>query len=174
MVFGATCTYLVERGFARYITKDEMKEKLNEFDELGLVRQVNNTRDRLELVCNCCSCCCGLLTALTEVGNPRAFTRSAYLPVTDMDKCDGCGTCADERCPMEARLMVDERPVLNVERCIGCGVCATGCPNDAIRMERSADVPDPPENYMDLGLRLLQEKGALEKFIEVNTPRKTD
>jgi len=174
MVFGATCTYLVERGFARYITKDEMKLKLQEFDELGLVRQVNNTQDRLELVCNCCSCCCGLLTALTEVGNPRAFTRSAYLPVTDMDKCEGCGTCADERCPMEARVMVDERPVLNIERCIGCGVCATGCPNDAIRMERSAEVQEPPENYMELGLRLLQEKGTLEKFIEVNTPQKTD
>jgi len=41
MVFGATCTYLVERGFAHYITKDQMKEKLNEFDALGLVRQVN-------------------------------------------------------------------------------------------------------------------------------------
>ena len=174
MVFGSTCTYMVERGFARYITKDEMKQKLQEFDELGLVRQVNNTRDRLELVCNCCSCCCGLLTALTEVGNPRAFTRSAYLPVTDMDKCEGCGTCADERCPMEARVMVDERPVLNVKRCIGCGVCATGCPIDAIRMERSAEVPEPPANYMELGLRLLQEKGALEKFIEVNTPKKPD
>jgi ferredoxin len=160
--------------FARYITKDEMKQKLNEFDELVLVRQVNNTRDRLELVCNRCSCCCGLLTALTQVGNPRAFTRSAYLPVTDINICDGCGTCADERCPMVARFMVDERPVLNVERCIGCGVCATGCPNDAISMERSGDVPELSENYMDLGLRLLQEKGALEKFIEVNTPRKKD
>ena len=70
--------------------------------------------------------------------------------------------------------MVDEGPVLNVEGCIGCGVCATGCPNDAIRMERSADVPEPPENYMDLGLRLLQGKGALEKFIEVITPKKVD
>jgi formate hydrogenlyase subunit 6/NADH:ubiquinone oxidoreductase subunit I len=174
MIFGATCTYLVDRGFGRYITKDEMKQKLKEFDELGLVRQVNNTRDRLEILCNCCPCCCGFLTALTEVGNPRAFTRSAYLPVTDMEQCEGCGTCADERCPMGAREMVDERPVLTVERCIGCGACASGCPNDAIRMERSAEVPEPPENYMDLGLRLLQEKGKLEKFIEINTPKKAD
>jgi len=174
MIFGATCTYLVDRGFGRYIIKDEMKQKLKEFDELGLVRQVNNTRDRLEILCNCCPCCCGFLTALTEVGNPRAFTRSAYLPVTDMEKCEGCGTCADERCPMGAREMVDERPVLSVQRCIGCGACASGCPNDAIRMERSAEVSEPPENYMELGLRLLQEKGKLEKFIEINTPKKAD
>jgi ferredoxin len=174
MIFGATCTYLVERGFGRYISKDEMKQKLKEFDELGLVRQVKNTRDRLEILCNCCSCCCGFLTALTEVGNPRAITRSAYLPVTEMDKCEGCGTCANERCPMGAREMVAERPVLTVEKCIGCGACATGCPTEAISMERVAEVPEPPENYMELALRLLQEKGALEKFIEINTPQKVD
>ena len=158
MIFGATCNYLVERGFGRYITKDEMKQKLKDFDELGLVRQVNNTRDRLEVLCNCCPCCCSVLTALTEVGNPRAFTRSAYLPVTEMEKCEGCGTCADDRCPMGAREMIDDRPLLTVEKCIGCGVCATGCPNDAIRMERSAKVPEPPENYMELGMRLWRRK----------------
>ena len=63
---------------------------------------------------------------------------------------------------------------VNCRKCIGCGACATGCPTEAISMERVADVPEPPENYMDLGLRLLQEKGALEKFIEINTPQKLD
>jgi ferredoxin/DNA-binding transcriptional ArsR family regulator len=169
MVFDATCTYLVERGFARYLTKDEMKQKLKEFDDAGLVRQVNNTRDRLEFVCHCCSCCCRLFATLTEFKNPRVLTKSAFLPVTDPEKCEGCGTCADERCPMGAREMVEGRPVLTVERCIGCGLCSTGCPNDAIRMERSAEVPEPPADYMELGLRLLQEKGKLEEFIRVNT-----
>lgn len=169
MVFDATCTYLVDRGFARYLTRDEMKQKLKEFDDTGLVRQVNNTRDRLEFVCHCCACCCRLLSALTEFDNPRVLTRSAFVPVTDPEKCEGCGTCADQRCPMGARKMVENRPVLTVERCIGCGLCATGCPNDAIRMERTAEVPLPPADYMELGMRLLQEKGKLEDFIKVNT-----
>jgi DNA-binding Lrp family transcriptional regulator len=37
MIFDETCDFLVKRGFARYITKEEMKEKLKEFDKIGLV-----------------------------------------------------------------------------------------------------------------------------------------
>jgi electron transport complex protein RnfB len=169
MLFGATCTYLVERGFGRYLTKEEMKQKLIEFDDMGLVRQANNTSDRLEFVCHCCSCCCEFLSAVRDYDNPRALTRSAFLPVRDQEKCIGCGICANERCPIKAIEMVDEKPVITIEKCIGCGLCSTGCPQDAIRMERSVNIPNIPENYMDLGLRLLQEKGKLDKFMEVNT-----
>jgi len=171
MLFGSTCTYLVERGFGRYISKDEMKQKLQKFDDMGLVRQVNNTSDRLEIICHCCSCCCGFLSALKDYNNPRAFTRSAFLPVRDLLKFVGCGICADERCPVKAIEMIDEKPIVRVERCIGCGLCATGCPHEAICMERSMDIPQPPANYMELGYRLLQERGKLEKFLEVNTPK---
>ena len=171
MIFDATCTYLVERGFGRYLSKNEMKRKLREFDDMGLVRQVNNTSDRLEFICHCCSCCCGFLSALKKYDNPRAFTRSSFLPARDLEKCVGCGICANERCPVEAIEMIDAIPVGKVERCIGCGLCATGCPEDAIHMERSVDMPKPPANYMELGLRLLQEKEKVGKFIEVNTPQ---
>jgi len=44
-----------------------------------------------------------------------------------------------------------------------------GCPHDAIRMERCADVPEPPANTMEMGMRLMQEKGKLEEFIKLNT-----
>jgi Na+-translocating ferredoxin:NAD+ oxidoreductase subunit B len=171
MHFGATCTYLVERGFGRYLSKDEMKQKLKEFDEMGLVRQVNNTSDRLEIICHCCPCCCEFLSALKDYDNPRAFTRSAFLPIRDLEKCVGCRICANQRCPMNAIEMIAEKPVVKIERCIGCGLCSTGCPQDAIRMERSVNVSEPPSSYIDLGMRLLQEKGKLEKFIEVNTPK---
>jgi Na+-translocating ferredoxin:NAD+ oxidoreductase subunit B len=170
MLFGATCTYMVERGFGRYLSKDEMVLKLKEFDGMGLVRQVNNTSDRLEIVCHCCSCCCGFLSAMKNFNNPRAFTRSAFLPVRDIDKCVGCGVCANKRCPMNAIEMKDRLPFLNAEKCIGCGLCSTGCENGAIVMERCVDVPEPPSNYADLGLRLLQERGKLEDFIKLNTP----
>ena len=144
MVFDATCTYLVERGFARYLAKDEMKQKLREFDDAGLVRQVNNTRDRLEFVCHCCSCCCRLLSALTEFSNPRIMTKSAFLPITDFDKCQGCGTCADERCPMAARMMVDDwlRPMRYgmPERCNSHGTECRGLRTTG-RLYRTGNAP---------------------------------
>jgi hypothetical protein len=48
-------------------------------------------------------------------------------------------------------------------------VHSMGCPHDAIRMERCADVPEPPANTMEMGMRLMQEKGKLEEFIKLNT-----
>ena len=38
-----------------------------------------------------------------------------------------------------------------------------------ILMERCADVPEPPANTMEMGMRLLQENGKLEEFIKLNT-----
>jgi Pyruvate/2-oxoacid:ferredoxin oxidoreductase delta subunit len=170
MLFDATCTFLVERGFARYLTKEEMKQKVQEFDEMGLVRQVNNTRDRLEILCHCCSCCCGFLRALNQSGNTRAITRSAFLPSRNLEKCVGCGICADERCPVKAIEMIDEKPVVDTERCIGCGLCATGCPNDAIEMVRSLEIPEPAANVSELGLRMLEDQGKLEAFMDTMKP----
>lgn len=171
MTFDKTCTFLVERGFARYLTKDEMKQKLKDFDEMGLIRQANNTRDRLEVICHCCPCCCNFLRALTQQGNPGAITRSAFMPVRDMEKCIGSGICAEQRCPMKAIEMVYDKAVVNFERCIGCSLCATGCPQDAIRMQRRTDALEPPADSTEMGQRLLKEKGKLEAFIELNTPK---
>jgi len=38
-------------------------------------------------------------------------------------------------------------------------------------MERSAEVPEPPANTMEMemGMRLLQEKGKLDDVIKLNT-----
>jgi len=62
-----------------------------------------------------------------------------YVPVTDYDKCIGCGTCA-KVCPEQAVKMVKKnegkpKPKTDLDYCKGCGICATECPVQAIKME---------------------------------------
>jgi len=171
MLFDETCTYLVERGFGRYLTKEEMKDKLREFDRAGLVHQVNNVQERLTFVCNCCRCCCGLLRASLEWGNPCVFTSSGFLPENDSELCTGCGICAEERCPVGAVIVVEERAEVDPSRCIGCGLCVTGCPNRAMTLKKQGEgATVPPLNTTEMGLRILQQKGKLESFLELHKP----
>ncbi|MFC1823719.1 hypothetical protein ACFL9T_13495 [Thermodesulfobacteriota bacterium] len=155
MLFDATCTFLVERGFGRYLTKEEMRQKLRSFDEFGLIHQANNTRDRLTLICNCCSCCCSFL---------KAVASSSFIPVNDPEKCGGCGTCADQRCSMKAINMVDDKPVVAIERCIGCGLCASGCSNNALKMQKQFGIPEPPADFSEMADRILQNQGKADSL----------
>lgn len=170
MLFDETCTYLVERGFGRYASKDELKAKLKEFDEAGLVHQINNVQERLTFVCNCCTCCCGLLRMSTEWGNAPVFTSSGFVPVVDTELCTGCGICADERCPMQAIEVSDETAVVNDGLCIGCGLCVSGCPEEALRLEKVEEYREPPQTTAEMGMKILEEKGKLEAFMEVIKP----
>ncbi|MBF0118846.1 MAG: 4Fe-4S binding protein [Desulfobacterales bacterium] len=170
MLFDDTCTYLVERGFGRYITKEEMKEKLKEFDKFGLVHQINNAQDRLTFICNCCPCCCGLLRAYTIEKNPHVVMFSSFIPKCDETSCTGCGICANERCPMAAIEMKDNMPIFNDKLCIGCGLCVTGCKENAIELIRRQDIKEVAASTRDMGLKVLQDKGKLEGFLPLIMP----
>lgn len=167
MVFDDTCKYLVERGFARCISKDEMKKMLREFDEIGLVHNVNNSGDKLQFVCNCCPCCCGFLRAVINFEKSNWLATSGFIARNDPELCNGCAVCED-RCPLGAIEVVDEVAVVNRDRCIGCALCVTGCDVDAMELERREDLPQTPATMKEMGLTILERRGKLEEFIEVN------
>ncbi len=169
MMFDDTCDFLVERGFGRVITKEEMKRKLREFDEQGLVHQVNNSRDKLSFICNCCSCCCELLRARTRLKNPHVMSPSGFLPEVDPERCTGCGICVEERCLTGALEMRGETVGLQEQRCIGCGLCVTGCPEKAIRLQRRVAAPEPAPTLREMNFTILEEKGKLEAFLPMVT-----
>jgi Pyruvate/2-oxoacid:ferredoxin oxidoreductase delta subunit len=146
-----------------------MKTKLGEFDEAGLVHQVNNSQEKLTMICNCCPCCCHLLRALTQCDNASTFAGSGFTPEVDAGECDGCAICADERCPMGAIEVVEELARIDAARCIGCGLCVTGCPQRALRLVRREGVPEPAPTTREMGLKILEDKGKLEDFIKLNT-----
>ena len=146
MMFDDTCDFLVERGYGRRITREEMKRKLKEFDAPVPVHQVNNSRDKLSFICNCCTCSCGILRGIQEFGIANVVARSPYLSIVDEDACTSCELCLDA-CQFEA-LTHDKIAVIDDTRCVGCGLCILACPDQALRLTRRPDV-DIPEVPVD-------------------------
>jgi len=73
---------------------------------------------------------------------------SYYYAEIDPDECVACGTCADERCQVNAIEEGEEAYRVIREKCIGCGLCVTTCPSEAIRLVRKPpeEVVPPPKD----------------------------
>jgi NAD-dependent dihydropyrimidine dehydrogenase PreA subunit len=100
------------------------------------------------VICNCCSCCCGVLTGAISSGKiMQVISPSRYRPVVDIERCAGCQTCV-EVCPFEAIEMKripgsrKLKAVVNEEKCLGCGVCVLQCEQKALTFE----LVRPPEH----------------------------
>lgn len=168
LMFDGTARFLVERKFAREITKEQALEVLRIGEEAGLVHTCTNSQDRLAVICNCCPCCCIVLKGWTRLKNPYAFARSRWHGSVDAQLCTGCATCRDERCPMAAIEITDDVAAIQPDRCIGCGLCVSTCPEAAISMVPRQDSVFPPATIQEMGVRVLSEKGRLEKYLKLN------
>ncbi len=126
-----------EYFWGRPITKQEAFDILEKCEEAGLVHSTNNFKDAPFIICNCCSCCCGVMKGLTKFGNNGALAQSDYYAVIDTDDCLSCGVC-DERCHVKAIDETDDVFSVN-DRCIGCGLCISTCPADSIKLLKRDD-----------------------------------
>ena len=167
LIFDGTGEFLVERGFARQISKEEGLKVLDKADKAGLVHTSNNSADKANLICNCCPCCCTVLRGKTQLKHPHAFEPSRYAAFIKSDECTGCGICVDERCPVKAITITDDVAWVNEDECIGCGLCVTGCPIEAIELVERKQLPAIPTSTQDMAVKVLQEKGRLEAFMKV-------
>ena len=132
----------------RTISQKEAYEVLDLAEKSGLVHMTWNMKNGHFFICNCCSCCCGVLRGINEMGVPAdKVVNSYYYAVIDEDLCTACGTCADERCQVNAIEDGDSYKVI-AKKCIGCGLCVSTCPEEAIKMVKKdeKDIVQPPEN----------------------------
>ena len=91
-------------------------------------------KEKPEVVCSCCSCCCHSLSALIRFGMPDAVVASTYIAQQSCDTCNNCGTCV-ERCQFKARQLDSENTlVFNPAKCFGCGLCLSTCPTKSITL----------------------------------------
>jgi electron transport complex protein RnfB len=167
LFFDAPARFLVQRGYSREISREEAHRVLDLSEETGLVHTSNNSADKAGFICNCCKCCCTILTCWTRLKLPHAFATSGFYARMDADVCTGCRVCADERCPVEAIAMVGDVAEIDGEKCIGCGLCVTGCPADALMLARRSKEPDVPVTVQEMGMKVLAEKGKMERFLEI-------
>jgi len=132
--------------FGKPITKDEALALLTKAEEEGLVHLTSNFQNGRFYVCNCCGCCCGVLTSINKLGIPAAkVVNSHYYAVINAEKCTRCGICADERCQVGAIEAQEDAYKITEEKCIGCGLCATTCPEEAISLvHKKAEVRAMP------------------------------
>ena len=167
LIFDGMAEFLVERGFARSINKEEGLMVLDLAEATGLVHTSNNSADKANIICNCCPCCCTVLRGRTQLKHLHAFEPSCFEALVHGEKCTGCTICADERCPMKAIEIIDDVASVKTAECIGCGLCVTACPTGAIELRGREQVPSTPATVTEMGAKVLQEKGRLDAFLKI-------
>ncbi|NTU75818.1 MAG: 4Fe-4S binding protein, partial [Anaerolineaceae bacterium] len=94
--------------------------------DAGLVHCVSNNQQEMWYICNCCTCSCGILRGIAELGIANAVARSAFTNQVDEALCVACDACV-EYCQFGALSLLGVAQVDSM-RCVGCGVCVPACP----------------------------------------------
>ncbi|MFW9795855.1 MAG: DUF362 domain-containing protein [Candidatus Thorarchaeota archaeon] len=143
------------------ITKEESLRLLKEAEDAGLVHCTYNVQSGQTFICNCCTCCCGVLRGVDKVAEPRQYIKTDFVMTVNADLCTGCETCID-RCQFGALSIPEDIAVVNPKRCIGCGVCAVVCPEGALKIKRveTPEKPEQPTNQLDWMTQRAMSRGV--------------
>lgn len=147
----------------RAISKEEALHILRQAEEAGLVHSPGNYRDGHFYICNCCTCCCGVLRSVAEFSIPTAIAKADFVSSVELEACIGCGDCL-ARCQFGALTLPDDRCVVDRGRCVGCGLCVSACPTGALHLERrpTGEVPPPPADIIDWMVQRARARGLTE------------
>jgi electron transport complex protein RnfB len=165
LAIGSMARMALRSGNGREIARDEALATLEQNQKQGLVLQPSNT-EKVDFICSCCGCCCGMLAVHKSLPKPLDFWATNFLAQVDADKCEACGAC-ENSCQVGAVVVSEEKryAVVAPARCLGCGVCVTSCPTDAITLSKKSTEVKPPQTREDLyGIIMANKKGRLGKL----------
>jgi ferredoxin len=153
---GNYAEFFCERGSGREVTKEEMFEILQKFEDIGLILQPENTQNP-GFICACCGDCCISLAQVKRFPRPAEFYETNYNALVNSEECQSCNICMD-RCQLQALSIVNNVSTVNLDRCIGCGNCVTTCPSNAIQLQKKEKEKVPPKNFMSLMQKIMMKK----------------
>jgi electron transport complex protein RnfB len=145
----------------RALTRQEALATLQRSADAGLVHSVSNNQRGTHYICNCCTCSCGILRGMADLGIANVVARSAFVNTVDESLCLGCEDCL-EYCQFDA-LALNEDFLMQVNRlrCVGCGVCVPSCQDEALSLVRrpQEEVKAPPSTILDWGMERAMVRG---------------
>ena len=171
-IFGKTAEFQIRHEMGKEVSKEEMIENVLRAKEEGLVLQVENVKNNIAVLCQCCGCCCKVLTGFNNFGFHNTIVTSRYIAEVNKDNCTGCGLCkkachidAIEISPIEFNSKTKKIAIINTETCIGCGVCALACNFNALILIKRKQKILTPENAFERVILQSLDKGTLQNLI---------
>jgi Pyruvate/2-oxoacid:ferredoxin oxidoreductase delta subunit len=166
--FNAAADFLVRRGLARKISREEAQDIFAATREAGLVHIGDNVKRRPAFVCHCCGCCCAMLSAINRFQMFDAVVTSPFLAAIDAGKCAACGLCA-KKCPIGAIEVGGEgaeaKATVSSDACLGCGVCKPACTQGALSMEPRKERVVVPETAWHRAVLMAIERGKFPNLL---------
>ncbi|HEY95896.1 MAG TPA: 4Fe-4S binding protein [Dehalococcoidia bacterium] len=165
MTLGDWAKNFIMSGTAREISRDQALDILHQNVAEGLVLQPSNSQ-KIEFICSCCGCCCGMLGIQKMLPKPVEFWAANYHSEVNPETCTGCGICVDI-CQVGAVSIKKSGGIARIDlnRCIGCGNCVINCPSEANSLIKNEKETVPPVNIESLfEINAVDKKGMLGKI----------
>jgi ferredoxin len=173
MTFNTSADSLTRAGYARLVDVKEGLDLLQQAYDQNLVQFGENVQQGVNFICNCCGCCCEAMIAQRKFGVLNPIHTTNFLPVVDLEECNGCAKCVSA-CPVEAMTLVSandphkpnrKQARLNEEICLGCGVCVRTCPQKGLTLKERPERVITPVNSTHRVVMMAIERGDLQHLI---------
>jgi len=152
---------------ARVVTKEQALQILRETEEAGLIHSSSNMKEGHFYICNCCTCCCGIMRVVSQLGIENSIAKSDFYATVNSELCIGCETCV-KRCQFHAPSLVDNISSVDQKRCVGCGQCVMTCPSGAMTLVRKPQdqITPTPQNMPEWMMKRAENRGiSLEEIL---------